>query len=197
MAHPHEIAGASHPGELSLSREKLALFYPELADGDPAGERFLHVLTDHLYSGDTRAAVVVALQPLRIAAYSDELDCVLLLGFDGAVADTLVPHYRLVLGSRLVTTNWYAPRMHVAPDAWEGPRSSGKFGTFWPLVADFLSDDVARLAELREGIDEGEWQRAFTLGSRMARLRPPADDRAGAPLATERELLAGWLDSSA
>src|SRR5262245_7772401 len=75
---------ASHPLGIELSFEKLAALAPELFEKAPLQcpaclgmhppEVILAVLRQHLDLGDSRAAIVVSSAPLRIAAYSDELD---------------------------------------------------------------------------------------------------------------------------
>jgi hypothetical protein len=147
-------------------------------------EKVIEQLKQHLYDSDTRAAVVVGLNPLRIAAYTDELDCVALLRFDNPLGARLVLKYELGLESRLVTSNAYGLALHCSHDLWEGPRSFGRWARFWPIIAEFVSDDMQRIKARREEIDEGEWTRTRALGERVARTRAPSEDRDGPPLLT-------------
>ena len=165
---------ASHPGGLALSRTKLRALQPELlyplrwllADkrmiaGRAKGRRWLltHV-EEHLQHGDSRAAIVVSVDPLRIAAYTGELDAVALLGFDRRFARGQA----LAAGQRLLVVNTYSPRSAgVATDLREGPGAHGRWGNFAPYVAEFLSDDTARIEARKKEIDEAEWLRTVTL----------------------------------
>jgi len=93
---------ASDPGELWLSHEKLWRFHPELYPGrhrpEPDGKYRVAAVEQHLYHGDTRAAIVLSTEPLLVAAYTDELDCVAVLKFPSDLAG----EYQLKEGSRLL-----------------------------------------------------------------------------------------------
>ena len=171
---------ASHPGGLRLSPAKLAALEPELftdrtfrcSPGCPIDhpaaemrERF----AEHLQLGDSRAALVVSVTPLVVAAYSSDLDAVVLLSFPAE----FVGRYRLVAGSRLLTVNTYIDvcesgtgKRRYAVDLIPGPHRSGWSG-FCPFIADFLSDDVQRIEARNREIDEEEWADA----ARLAQLR--------------------------
>ncbi len=160
---------ASDPGEITLSAAKLRRFHPT-AFGLPGllksvvrsfqFRNIVHIRTElreHLKYGDSRAAVVVSLSPLVVAAYTDELDCVAMLRFP----DELVNEYQLVRHSRLLTVNAYNYLEPRQADLSEGPASYGRYGFFHPLIAEFLSEDMARINERKLEIAEDEWQRTI------------------------------------
>jgi hypothetical protein len=165
---------ASYPGNVRLSHAKLKRLQPELYGlstwigwewhEGKLWRRTSLLLTrieEHLLFGDSRAAVVISTSPLLIAAYSDELDCVALLRFN----QSFVSEYNLQPGSRLVTVNLY----DYLDDSYEddlipGPDASGIYGNFTPLIADFLTSDLERLAERKAEVDEDEWRRTKELG---------------------------------
>lgn len=159
---------ASCPAEVRLSHAKLKKLLPELYS---LGSKWiwrrrrsywLTYFAEHLFYGDSRAAVVVSTSPLLVAAYTREIDCIALLRFD----DSLVSEYELRIGSRLITVNYYykIEDSGYENDLVPGAASTGRFGNFRPLIADFLTDDVEQLAERKAKIDEGEWVRTETLG---------------------------------
>ena len=131
----------------------------------------------HLFYGDSRAAVVVSTEPLLIAAYTDEIDCVALVRFD----DSLVSEYGLEIGSRLITVNFYYDIENVPyeSDLVPGPAATGRYGNFTPLIADFLTDDVERLDNLKAEISEDEWLRTESLGQKYLaeNIAHPRDGR--------------------
>lgn len=176
---------ASAPGSLSLSDRFLRLLRPDWYTGgwDPfawldlkfggrAMARFL--VADQLVHGDSRAAVVVCLEPVLVAAYTDELDCIAMLRFPGVLART----HSLYLGQRLLTVNRYrGPAQPVAPDLEHGPASLRNYRNFQPLIANFLVEDSPRLAERIAEIDEAEWQRTATLAQQyLSRFGTAARD---------------------
>jgi len=185
---------ASDPGEVSLSLAKLERLAPELCTvdrglkqlwkrvrgEDPMTEEDVQWwrtnLSEHLAGGDSRAAVVVSVAPLVVAAYTDELDCVILLRFPSDYAGA----YELRVGSRLLTVNRYAYLEDgMAPDAYHGPLSFKRYGDFTPYVAEFYSDDLERIARRKAEILEPEWARCELMGKLLlSRGQPP---RGGKP----------------
>lgn len=179
---PYNPTVASDPGRVTLSRRRLARLCPEF--GDPGGggavariENLLNDrnadiarIADHLENGDSRAAVVVSAAPLLVSAYTDELDCVALLCFP----DAFVRDYELSVGSRLLSVNRYGGGGPLARDLEHGPASHHRWTNFQPLIADFLSDDRARIAARKSQISEREWDLAFSLGQRWLAARGTA-----------------------
>jgi hypothetical protein len=171
-----ERTSASDPGAVVLSDARLAEIEPALfttrtfkcgptcSIDHPASE-IRERLREHLLRGDSRAAVVVSVSPLVVAAFSDDLDAVALLSFPPELAE----RYGLSVGSRLLTVNLYVnvPAAHgderlYAVDLVPGPARSG-WSNFMPLIADFVSDDRDRIESRKRGISEEEWSRAERL----------------------------------
>lgn len=177
---------ASDPGSLSLSPMLLQRLRPDWYTGgwDPfawfdlklggrAMARFL--VADQLVHGDSRAALVVSLEPvLLVAAYTDELDCVAMLRFPSK----LVGLHSLQVGQRLLTVNRYwGPSQPVAPDLEHGPASLHNYRNFQPLIANFLAQDSHWLAKRTAEIEDAEWQRTVELSqSYLARFGTVARD---------------------
>ena len=180
-----DSAVASFPGAFKLSHRKLKLLQPELFGplawiGWISGNRdqsfWLTRIEEHLLYGDSRAAVVITTSPLLIAAYTDEIDCVVLLRF----SERFVSKYNLEPGSRLVTVNLYEySDGSYETDLTPGANSTERYRNFEPLIADFLTDDVERLKERKAEIDEDEWQRTEELG--QAYLTGKSRPRDGRP----------------
>ena len=164
---------ASDPGSLTLSLAKLKALEPELlterrfkcgvtCNVDHPAAEMRERIAAQLQRGDSRAAVVVSLTPLVVAAYADDLDAVVLLRFAGE----LVAQYRLAVGSRLLAVNTFSEQrgaktgaMLYAVDLVPGPQRSG-WSNFTPFIAEFLSDDIARIEERKRQIGEPEWRTA-------------------------------------
>ena len=198
---PNRSAGrgtASDPGNVRLSREKLEVLYPNfftssgllmrvwksLAGSAPFSPS---AIDKHLRYGDSRAAVVVSVSPLLVAAYSDERDCVVMLRF----SEELVATYRLKPGSRLMTVNTYmqGPKRPVA-DLIEGPLSRGNWHNVIPMIADFLSDDTGTIESRKQAIKDEEWQRTAKLGAEYVQKKP-GKARDGRPLDSWKPCVTG------
>lgn len=153
---------ASDPGNVTLSSQKLRLFKesipPSIVNRLPDD-----LLDEHLRLGDSRAAIVMKTNPfLLIAAYSDEIDGVAMLRFDNKFIDL----YNLKEGSRLLTVNTYMYRKgrNIVKDLNLGPKELGRYMNFYPLIAEFLSDDMDTISRRKTHIKETEWSHAQNLG---------------------------------
>lgn len=186
MLPPPFTSTASNPGFFNLSHEKLARLHPELLPGGGIWHWLCHWVGNPrdtvkeiaycLHEGDCRAAIVVSLEPLLVAAYSDEFDGVVLLRFPPQLAAI----HHLAVGERLLTVNNYIQSLATRQtDIRRGERSTGQFTGFIPLIADFLTDDSQRLSEIKQKIGEDEWVRAHALGMQKLEVRwpPPRNGR--------------------
>ncbi|WP_044619222.1 hypothetical protein [Gynuella sunshinyii] len=161
-----DSTAASDPGGVSLSSSKLDKFRKEL----PFLKRIFanlryppEMLDEHLNLGDSRAAVVLETRGrLIVAAYTDELDCVALLEFPVS----LVEEKKLKIGEKLLTVNTYSKGESIASDLENGPKSYKRYNNFYPLIADFLSDDYQTIEKRKSIIDENEWKKTVEMGER-------------------------------
>lgn len=182
---------ASDPGGIRLSHAKMRRLQPEYYSrrGFPglfglptAGQSFWRVRNEeHLQNGDSRAALVMVVDPLIVAAYTDELDCVALLRFP----QWLVEEYRLAEGTRLLTVNLYSYGQQPVEDLWNGPAAYHRYANFRPYIAEFLSDDRDRIESRKAGIEEAEWERTLACAAEYQR-RNGSRTRDGRPVFCER-----------
>ena len=165
---------ASDPGRVRLSRRKLKLLRPDLFGFRAFLRRLassdsqLTYIEEQLQHGDSRAAVVVRADPLLVAAYTDELDCVAVLRFPEAVGAA----YSLAAGARLLTVNTYGRGGAYQPDLIPGPNRYDRWTAFHPIIAEFVSDDVARIEARKAQIPGPEWERAAALGAAYLAAKP-------------------------
>ena len=147
------------------------------------------ILRRHLRIGDARAAVVVSCKPHLLAAYTDELDAVAVLRVPDVCRD-LVPSD---IGARAISVNTYWEDGDPLPDIRLGPRSTGLWVSFHPVIASFISQDLDRIDELRSRIAPWEWDRAALLGSQWliefgeARARDGRPGWSGVPIERVRK----------
>lgn len=173
-------SGASAPGGIRLCRNHLRHIRPDFFG---LAGYFLRVesrykdwpierdrIERHLRVGDSRAAVVVSTAPLLVAAYTDELDCVAMLRFADELS--LVDRFNLIDGSQLLTINTYSTFEDGDQDLIPGPEDSKSFTGFEPIIADFLTTDLDRLANRKQTIPAEEWQRALMMGKEYLKYRP-------------------------
>ena len=143
------------------------------------------MLAEHMSLGDSRAAVVVRTEPsLRVAAYSAEHDTVLLLRFPAF----LVGEYQLRAGTRLLTVNTYGEGPVTERDIIEGLGSFRRWAHCYPIIAEFVSDDLDVIERRKQAIDESDWQHAGRIANTFNAI-PYVSVRDGRPL---RSLYAGY-----
>lgn len=169
---------AGNPLPLSLDHEKLKILRPDLYGFVGAMKRFWwwsnkmmrwRVYVEEVISfGDTRAAVVVSTSPLLVAAYTDELDCIVMLKFD----DQLTDLYGLFLGSRLLTINTYKTHDTVDEDLIAGENSYDAWSGFTPIIAEFVSGDIGLIEKRKSRISDIEWTHTEQLGNHYLEVRP-------------------------
>jgi hypothetical protein len=194
---------ATDPGRVPLSLDRLFRLEPKLAPPAAAAQntdqramiaaanaegrrmQAIEMFKTHMESGDSRAAVVFSVKPLIVAAYSDDLDAVAMLRFP----DSLVTEHNLKPGSRLLTVNSYP--QGKADDLRLGPKQTKKYENFFPIIADFVTDDQERVRQRKTAISESEWQRCSEL-AKEHHQQCPQKTRDGSPL---RSMLPGTVAS--
>lgn len=166
--------GAYNPGLFKLNREKLKKLRPQIFGPLNAmfGNRFNNpsYMSVILNDGDMQTAVVVSLDPLLVACYTDEMDAVVLQYFPAELGQKL----GFELGTRLITVNSYngLGTVRKNKDLYPGPRASGKYKSVGPVIADLYTDDVQRLMNKKAEIPEAWWEHTAELGMRYIEEHP-------------------------
>ena len=170
-AQVNQRSSASRPGGITLSKSRLRRLCPDLFATVTRPTTLLrwlfgnsmslvYEIGDILLHGDSGPALVMSTDPLLVAAYSENLDCVAMLRFP----IELVAENDLRRGSMLLAVvNVYAGVL-TASDLEHGPRPLHDSTNFVPLIADFLTDDVHQLEARKAGIDEWFWAWTQKLG---------------------------------
>jgi hypothetical protein len=127
-------------------------------------------LQEHARNGDCQPAVVIALNPVVVAAYADELDDVALLRFN----EPFIAKLGLTVGTCLISANAYfdqTGRTH-ANDIMKGERSHGRYVNFHPVILNFITRNGNLLEQLRAQIPQEAWERAYELGAKKLAAHP-------------------------
>lgn len=80
--------------------------------------------------------------------------------------------HRLPLDARLLTVNTYYADDEMALDLVVGPGYLDRYTNFYPVIAEFYSDDLADIEARKKRIAEDEWQRCRDLGQAYLREFP-------------------------
>jgi hypothetical protein len=130
-----------------------------------------YYIRDMLVHGDSRAAVVLSASPLLVGCYSDDLDGVCVLRFP----EDFAQEYALRPGGRLLTVlnarcqDAASRPKAVARDIVQGDAANPRYVNLWPLVAEFLSDELAVIEARKRAIAEREYERCRRLGEEHLR----------------------------
>ena len=104
--------------------------------------------------GDTQPALITSLSPLTIAAYSDEIDGVLMLRFP----DEFVDKFNLYPGMRLTTSNVYFRHEEFPADILVGENFSRNYNDFLPVVQLFLGKNDKKIKAKTQLFGEDVWK---------------------------------------
>lgn len=169
---------ASSPGGISLSKEKLKMLRPDLFGVKALvlgairtiliGFNEIREIQEHILYGDSQPAVVISKKPLIIAAYSEDIDCVVLLKFP----DRYVELYSLEERSRLITINTYMRGDEFQRDITPGVNCAYTWRGYSPIIGEFITDDIDVLKNKKEEIYEDLWQYVYELGIDYLNKRP-------------------------
>lgn len=150
---------ADHSGNVKFSYKKYYSFRNKINTkfaGRFYSDMRIDLVSRALYSGDTQPAIVVSLDPLLIAAYSDEMDGVVMLKFPTEFAEK----YALTLGSRLTTSNIYFTGSRCAEDIFVGEYWCRRYADFMPIVQLFLGKNDDKIRANTKYLNEEAWRRA-------------------------------------
>lgn len=155
---------ATNPGMLTISNKKwkaIAKAYHLNLDKRIKMAFNSAEVQRRLFCGDTQPAIVMCLAPLLVAAYSTDMDAVVLLAFPAELAKK----NNLKLYDRLITINGYDDRGSVNEDIFIGKHYQA-WTNFAPIIGDLVSDDNEQLAKHKSYIPEALWQYVRDLGER-------------------------------
>lgn len=151
-------SGAENPGKAKFSYRKYypirKLIFKSFKEKFNSDMRIQYIAPELLY-GDTQPALVCSIDPLLVAAYSDEMDAVVMLRFP----IELVSKYSLTVGTRLVTSVTYTPNHFdsYARDIFAGENASGLYSDFSPIVQLFIAKNDAKIMKRTELFDADRW----------------------------------------
>jgi len=128
----------------------------------------IEYVTRALLYGDTQPALVVSVDPLLIAAYSDEMDGAVMLKFPVE----FVGQYHLSIGDRLTTSNVYFEGNTHAPDITVGENCSRQYADFMPIVQLFLGKNDDKIRAKTELFNEAMWDTVKEKADEYLRLHP-------------------------
>jgi hypothetical protein len=172
------VCGASNPGEIVLSKRKFIKLFPQLRSifymrkinkmyfKEKGG--IILAFSRYLYFGDCNPAVVISIDPLCVASYAQDIDCVVVTKYPSAFREK----FNLSIGSRLLSINTYGNWKRPQEDIIEGEGSTYVWNAFRTLIGDFLSDDEEIINHKKQSIPEHQWKRCEELALEYPQIMP-------------------------
>jgi hypothetical protein len=140
---------ASNPGGLKLDKQKWKeIITARKPKGFPKSR-----LKGCIKLGDTNPAIVASLDPLLVAAYSEDMDAVIMLKFP----QEYIERYNLKKQDKLITINIYFTQL-LHKDIFAGENCSNQWEDFMPTIGNFVSSDIDKIKAHTENIPEELWQ---------------------------------------
>lgn len=157
------MSKAENPGNVKFSYKKYYSFRNKI--NKKFRERFhsdmmINMVMEILQFGDTQPCVVVSVKPLRVAAYSDEMDAVVMLNFP----DEFAEKYDLAVGSRLTSSNIYYSDARVESDIFPGSEFLRHYSDFLPVVQLFIGKNDKKIEEKTALFPVEVWDKVEEMG---------------------------------
>lgn len=166
--------GQFNPGLFDTNKKKVKMLYPRSSSlnvmfNGPAAEQSSGIIRQ-MNDGDLSTGVVVSVDPLLVACYSDDFDAVALYCYPTELGTKMGWH----TGTRVLTVNWYDGygKVKKNKDLDYGPRCNTKFKSFGPLIAELYTDNTERIARKKSEIPEEMWQYTEMLGKQYMAAHP-------------------------
>lgn len=166
--------GRFNPGLFDTNKKKVKMFYPYSGSlgvmlNGPAAEQTAGII-GQMNDGDLSTGVVMSVNPLLVACYSDDFDAVVLYCYPAELGVKM----GWTVGTRLLTVNAYNGYGIVKKnkDLDPGPGCNGKYKSVGPLVVDLYTDNAERIARKKREIPEDMWRYTEELGRRYMAVHP-------------------------
>lgn len=166
---------AEESGNLKISKKMLKAACPIMFGCFGIKQRYSTTykrMCEYMALGDTQPAVVYSLSPFLVAAYSDEMDAVVMVRFD----EILTSKYNIIKGQRMISVNIYTDGkrfdIEIPKDITIGPGYLNRWTDFCPHIGDLLSDDIKIIDNHKMNIPENKWLHVERLAEEYEKNNP-------------------------
>lgn len=129
-------------------------------------------MCEYISLGDTQPAIVYNISPFLVAAYSDEMDAVVMVRFD----ESLIERYNIVERQRMISVNIYTDGksygMDIPKDIKIGSGYLNRWTDFTPHIGDLLSNNIEIIQNHKMNISEEKWHYVEQLAEEYAYNNP-------------------------
>lgn len=113
---------------------------------------YIERIEEHIKLGDSQGAIVVATYPLLIAAYNEDIDCVVMLMFEQKIQNK----YNFKIKDRLICVNTFGDAPELQSDLIPGKDNFGMWTVVHPIIANLVSNSNTTIEKRKKEIgDDG------------------------------------------
>ena len=176
MKYHNDQSFATDSIKIELDIEKLRFLNPELFTlfqrlkynlRDWGFDSDIEMISEHISFGDSQGAIVAQTDPLLIAAYNEDMDCVVMLKFEPKIQQK----YQLQTGDRLVCVNTFYRDDEMQKDLIPGPNNSGIWNWVYPIIVDFVSSSHTIIEKRKQEIGDDGYDYIQRLAANYLKLK--------------------------
>lgn len=165
------LTQAENAGQLEISMRMLREACPKMFGKSGKLKLLEHEtyedMSRFMMDGDVQPAIVWSVSPFLIAVYSDEMDAVVMVGFDESLAKKL----GIKAGQRMISVNVYK-YFCFSRDIKKGPRYLKRYAGFIPHIADLISENIDLIENHKNKIPEHLWMHVNKLAEEFINEKP-------------------------
>lgn len=131
-------------------------------------DSYIEHISEHISFGDSQGAIVASTSPLLIAAYNEDIDCVIMLKYEKKIQQ----RYQFKEGDRLICVNTFGKWDDLQSDLIPGPRNTGYWTLVHPIIADLVSSDESVIQQRKDQIGDTGYAYIARLAKEYLQKKP-------------------------
>lgn len=122
---------------------------------------YIERIAEHIGFGDSQGAIVVKTNPLLIAAYNEDIDCVVMLKFEQKIQNK----FSFKEKDKLICVNTFGSKPKLQSDLIPGESNSRMWTMVHPIIADLVSSSQAQIEKRKKEIGEKGYEYIWKLAN--------------------------------
>jgi hypothetical protein len=127
----------------------------------------IEFIAEHVKNGDSQGAIVVSVNPLLIAAYNEDIDCIVMLKFEQKIQNK----YNFKIEDKLLCVNAFGESDNLQSDLIPGKNNLKIWQLVHPIIADLVSSDKIKLKKRKDEIGDNGYEYIWKLANDYMNLK--------------------------
>ncbi len=128
---------------------------------------YIEQISEHIKFGDSQGAIVVSTEPLLIAAYNEDIDCIVMLKFEPKIQK----RYNFKVKDYLICVNTFGRTDELQSDLIAGKGNSGVWTLVHPIIADLVSSSEKKIESRKKEIGQEGYDYIWRLANEYLTLK--------------------------